>query len=257
MIDACHGDVMLLRFEGLAREAGLAHAVTTRPQNYAPHHGCGRDEAVHWRQRVCEILDVAFEALTSAQQVHGAEVVLIEPEDVGRGRDGRASALPFVDGLLTDRVGVPLVLLSADCPLVCVYDPDRPAVGAVHASWRGTVAGAAENLVRQMQRLFDSVPGRLRAAISPSAGPCCYEVSEIVRRVAKTRLRNADACFADTDGRLRFDLWKANHQQLLACGLTPDRIEVAGLCMICDKRFWSHRRDGADAGRNALFVALT
>ena len=82
----------------------------------------------------------------------------VEPCDVGRGRDGRHTAVQFVDGLITDMPNVPLIILSADCPLVLVYDPDRPAVGAVHASWRGTVALAAENLVRQMVRSYGSDP---------------------------------------------------------------------------------------------------
>lgn len=257
LIEKSGGDLRLVHFERMSREAGLVHAITTKPQNYAPHRGTGREDAIRWRKRVCEILAVPFEQLTSPEQVHGAEVLALEGQDVGCGRDGRQSAVRFVDGLLTDRPGVPLILLSADCPLVCVYDPDRRAVGAVHASWQGTVARAAENLVHQMSRSFGCEPGRLIVGITPSAGPCCYEVGEQVRRIARSRLDDLDACFLVKDGRIMFDLWAANVQQLTAAGVPRDRIEVMGACTICDQRFWSHRRDGADAGRTALFVALT
>ncbi len=134
MIEEHHGELSLLRFERLSAASGLAHAITTRPQNLAPHRGPDRERAIHWRRRVCDILGVPFQNLTSPAQVHSADVLPIEPQDIGRGRDGRDSAVPFVDGLLTDRRGVPLILLSADCPLICAYDPDRPAIGAVHAS---------------------------------------------------------------------------------------------------------------------------
>ena len=130
-------------------------------------------------------------------------------------------------------------------------------MGAVHASWQGTVAGAAANLIRKMQRAFGSDPGRLLTAILPSAGPCCYEVGHLVRRIARTRLPDPDACFVEKGGRIMFDLWTSNYQQLVGAGVPPDRVELAGLCSICDDRFWSHRRDGADAGRTALFLALT
>ena len=92
--------------------------------------------------------------------------------------------------------------------------------------------------------------------IIPAAGQCCHEVGHHVRRVARTRLADADECFVEKGGRVLFDLWTANRNQLIAAGVRPDAIETAGLCSICDHRFWSHRRDGTDAGRTALFLGL-
>ncbi len=250
------GDLTLLRFEILADAPRLAHAVAGRPHNFAPHRGPQRDEAVRRRRQVCDLLKLPFERLTSPAQVHGPDVLAVEEGDIGCGRDGRESAVPHVDGLITDRPGVPLVLLSADCPLVCVFDPDRPAVGAVHASWKGTVAGAAGRLVAMMARTFGSRTERLRAGVAPSAGPCCYEVGHDVRRLARTRLEQADRFFIERDGRLFFDLWEANRRQLIDAGVPATAIEVAGLCSICDRRFWSHRREGPETGRTALFIGL-
>jgi len=68
--------------------------------------------------------------------------------------------------------------------------------------------------------------------------------------------RIADQCLAVRNGRLTFDLWEANRSQLVQTGVQPACIELAGICTICDHRFWSHRRDGHNAGRNAMFVAL-
>lgn len=256
MIERTHGDLTLLHFAGLNAQPGLVHAVTTRPQNYAPHRGVGREEAVRWRRRVCEILGVSFERLTSPEQVMGSDVLRVEEADIGCGRDGRQTAVRFVDGLTCDRPGVPLALMSADCPLICVYDPLRPAIGAVHAGWQGTVHRAAEHLVGRMVEHYGSDPARLRGAVAPSAGACCYEVGEVVRRIAATRCPDGEACMRERDGRLYFDLWETNRRQLLRAGLLPEHLEVAELCTLCDRRFWSHRRDGPDAGRFALFIAL-
>jgi len=266
MIECKYDNLTLLQFESLASEAGLFHAVTVKPQNMAPHRGVGCEEAIHWRQEICKIFNVSYDFLTAPSQVHGGDVLRVEDGDIGRGRDGRGSAVANVDGLLSDRPGVPLIHMSADCPLICVYDRKRPAVGAVHASWRGTVALAAEQLVRRMQAEFDSNPDDLLAAICPCAGSCCYEVGYDVQRIARTRLPDADAffitrddrddCSKDGRSRLYFDLWAANRQQLINAGVRPDRIEVAGICTICDSRFWSHRRDGEAAGRFALWVGV-
>lgn len=256
MIEKMCGEIRLLAFERLSREPGLVHAVTTRPQNYAPHRGVGREDAIRRRQQVCEFLGVSYDRLTSPAQVHGADVLAVDETDIGCGRDGRGSAVTNVDGLVTDRPGVPLILMSADCPLVCVYDRNRRAVGAVHASWKGTVSGAAEHLVHRMQAEFNCRPADLLAGICPSAGPCCYEVGREVQRLARTRLDDADSLFINRDGRLSFDMWNANRRQLIGAGVSAESIELAGLCSICDARFWSHRRDGDNAGRTALVIAL-
>lgn len=256
MIETTYGDIRLLAFERLARESGLIHAVTTRPQNYAPHRGDGKEGAIEARREVCRILGVSYDRLTSPAQVHGADVLAVDDLDVGCGRDGRGTAVANVDGLLTDKPGVPLILMSADCPLVLAYDAKRRAVGAVHASWKGTVGRAAEHLVHRMRAEFGCDPADLMAAVCPSAGPCCYEVGRDVLRLARTRLDDAGACFVHRDGRMYFDMWEANRGQLLAAGVPEGRIEMAGICSICDRRFWSHRRDGETAGRTALFVGL-
>ncbi len=250
-------DGRLLRFARPAAEPGLVHVFTTRPWNLAPHRGPDREAAVERRRRICRELGVEFDRLTSPSQVHGAEILRVEDADVGAGRFGRPTAVPFVDGLITDRPGVPLILLSADCPLVLAYDPRRRALGVVHASWLGTAAGITARMIERMRIEFGSDPADLLAAIAPSAGPCCYEVGPEVRRVFRTRFEDADRFFApNANGRFLLNLWTANTAQLAAAGVPADRIECAGLCSICDTRFWSHRRDGPDAGRNALIAAI-
>lgn len=258
MLQTEQGGYKLLRFERLARESRLVHAFVSKPANWAPHRGLGAEQAIEHRRRVCEVLGVPFEQLTSPEQIQGAEVLPLEPGDIGRGRDGRGSAVRFIDGLITDRPDVPIILMSADCPLLVIFDPDRPALAAVHAGWQGTFAGIGPNAVRLMEREFGSRPKRLLVGIAPSAGPCCYEVGEEVRRLAHTRMPqdDADSCFRPQNGRYMLDMWRANALQLVAAGVPAEHIETAGLCTICNGRFWSHRRDGATAGRSALFVSL-
>jgi len=256
MIEDTSDEEPLLRFKHLAAEPGLVHAFASRPWNLAPHRGPQRELAVERRRRICAVLGVAFDRLPSPQQVHGAEILRVEETDIGAGRLGRAEAVPFVDGLITERPGVPLVLLSADCPLVLAYDPRRSALGIVHASWLGTAAGITTRLVERLHAEFGCDAADLRAAIAPCAGPCCYEVGNEVLRIFRTRFAEGDRFFRPAGDRFLLDLWEANQAQLLSAGVRPERIERADLCTICTGRFWSHRRDGADAGRSALFAAL-
>jgi YfiH family protein len=234
----------------------LVHAVTTRPHNLAPHRGTDRGPAIENRRRLCAALGLEFDRLTAASQIHGPDVLSVDEADIGRGREGRHTAVPFVDGLITDRPGVPLLSMSADCPTLLAYDPVHRAVGVAHASWRGTLGGIVANLVAQMRRCFNSRPTDVIAGIGPSAGPCCYEVKDDVRRVAATRLEDVDRLIPSRGGRFFLDLWATLESQLLHAGVPHAHIEQAHLCTMCDQRFYSHRRDGAGTGRFGLLCAL-
>lgn len=250
-------DTALLSFPSLGAVEGFAHCVTTKPWNMAVHRGPDAGLAVERRRRICERLDLPFAHLVAADQIHSAHVVRIIPSDLGRGRTDRADALHFVDGMVCDIPGVPLVQFSADCPLIVVVEPRRRVFGTAHASWRGTVAGITAELIRQMILEFDVTTADLVAAISPCAGPDEYEVGDEVFRVAKARLTQAERFFPLVGARRCFDLKSANVAQLLESGVQAERISVAAEATISDGRFYSHRREGADTGRFALFAGFT
>ncbi len=249
-------DTQLLRFESLADCPGLVHAVTTRPWNMAPHRGPQAELAVERRRRICEHLGLDFERLTAVDQIHSHHVLRVGPGDVGAGRFGRETALRFADGLVCDLPGVPLLQLSADCPLVLVFDPVRRALGTAHASWRGTVARIAEQLVAVMVRANGCRPADLRAGIAACAGPERYEIGDDVRRVALELLPDAERYFPRVGERRCFDLRAANRDQLLRAGVPVAAIEIMDACTISHPRFYSHRRDGKDTGRFALIAAV-
>jgi len=243
-------------FAALESMPRLVQAVTCAPWNMAPHRGAGQERAVQYRRELCTALGLPFDRLTLPRQVHGAEVLRVQPGDAGAGRHGPEDALAFVDGLFTSEPDLPLMVLSADCPLVLVVEPELPAIGVAHASWRGTVAGIVEWLVRRMTVELEASPARMWAAVGPSAGPCCYEVGPIVRRIAATHWSDADGHFPVRGGRIYFDLWSAIRTQLARAGVPCSQILVAGRCTICDEAFYSHRRQGASAGRFALLAAV-
>lgn len=262
MISERLDDIELLRFDVPAGRTGLAHAITTKPWNMACHRGPDAASTVERRRRVCDALGLRFEHLTCAEQVHRSRLAVVGAGQAGAGRDGRASAVPGVDGLLTDQPGVGLMLLSADCPLVLVFDPHRPALGVAHASWRCTVGRISRRLTDRMVDLYGSDRSELWAGIGPSAGPLRYVVGDDVRQRAAETLDDHERYFRqmpstpDGSGSMTFDLWSANRDQLLAAGLRPDRIETAGICTIVDERFFSYRREGAETGRFALVAGI-
>lgn len=251
------GDTQLLRFPGFDAIPGFAHAITTRPWNMAPHRGPDADKAVERRGRICAHLGFDFEKLTAPDQIHSGHVVRIGPADVGAGRMGRDSAVKFVDGLVSDLVGVPLLQLSADCLLILAVDPVRRTIGTAHASWRGTVAHICSNLIQAMASSFGSKPRDLMIGLAPCASPPRYEVGEDVCRIAREMLPAAEAVLPMApSGRRCFDLKQANIRAMVPMGVAPNKIVTAAECTMADERFYSHRRDGETTGRFALFAGF-
>lgn len=234
------------------------HAFATRPLDVA----CRVDErqSERARRRRQMAVDLGFEAdrLTWCHQVHRTEFARVATDHVGGPREA-------VDAILTNLVGTPLMTFSADCPLVLVFDPRRRALGLAHASWRCTTALIVTQLVGRLTDRYGSSPGDLWAGIGPSAGPCCYEVRDDVRDAAREipgvsrPIADIDekSVFPRRDGRMFFDLWKANAAQLAACGVPAGQIELAGVCTLCrNDLFYSFRREGTGCGHFGLMAGL-
>jgi polyphenol oxidase len=163
------------------------------------------------------------------------------------------------DGLMTDRAGLLIGVMTADCIPVLVADPVRRAVGAFHAGWRGTVGRIVETGVARMVEVYGSRPGDLLAAIGPGIGACCYTVGEEVWQRFWVNFSYAGELFSGSveTGDLRVDLVEANRRQLLAAGLGMDSISVVGGCTACRPEwFYSHRASGGDAGRMMAVVGV-
>ena len=238
-----------VQFERLRHEAGLVHAFSTRPLDVASRVGPGVAERTAHRRTMAGDLGLPGHALRYCQQVHETRLTVVGAAT----HDGR---LADCDGAVTALPGVPLMTFSADCPLILAYDPVRRVLGMAHASWRCTVGHMARHLIELLHARFECRPADLRVGIGPGAGPCCYEVKEDVYAAA-AELQDRAQCFVQRDGRLYFDLWSANRDQLLVAGVQPDNIEVAGLCTLCHNDvFYSFRRERKGCGHFGLMAAL-
>jgi YfiH family protein len=119
------------------------------------------------RARVAEAMGIPRERLLSLYQVHSAEVVVAGPEG-WRER-------PRADAAVTDRPGIALSVLTADCAPVLFHDPEAGVIGAAHAGWRGALDGVVEATLEAMERL-GAETGRVRAAVGPTISQRAYEV---------------------------------------------------------------------------------
>jgi polyphenol oxidase len=196
----------------------------------------GGEQAEHGaqaREQLRELIGV--QCLARGFQVHGTTVRRVDdlsspdPDIPPDHADGQATALR----------GIAPMVLSADCLPVALGC--HGAVAALHAGWRGLAAGVLEEGVRTLGELGD---GQITAVVGPAAGRCCYEVGEEVHEAFAGRHRHGQ----------NIDLRAIAHERLLAAGVTEVRDVEA--CTICDERYFSHRREGARAGRQGVLAWL-
>jgi YfiH family protein len=243
------GNRRYARFERLGREPGLRHAFATRPVDVSARtddRAAVRDAR---RRQIAVDLGLAPQRLSWCVQVHEPRLEVVTANSPFGSRDD-------VDGLVTALPQTPLMTFSADCPLILAYDPRQRIVGMAHASWRCTVARMAQHLVERMRTACGCRPADLLAGIGPSAGPCCYEVKEDVYEAA-ANLGDRNRLFPRRDGRMYFDLWRANVAQLVAVGVPAANIESSGVCTLCaNEIFYSFRREGPGCGHFGLLAGV-
>ena len=249
-----------LACEPLERE-GFANAFSTRgggvspfPENSLNLAGFDEDAAENIfenRRRFTELLGGRW-ALAACWQVHGHEVRVV------RGHDDPRSEKERCDALTTDVPGVLLGVKTADCVPVLLADARRGACAAVHAGWRGTLAGVVKGALARMREEFGTEASDVRAAIGPAARACCYEVGPEVVEAFRAKFPNADALFAPTrDGHALADIQLANRQQLVGSGVAPGRVHVLPLCTICrPELFFSYRREKKLYGKTGRLLSV-
>lgn len=186
--------------------------------------------------------------LVSLHQVHGSTVRVVPPAPRDGGR-------PDGDALVTGTAGLALGVWVADCVPILICDPRSRAVAAVHAGWRGTVAGILGAAIGTLRERFGSRPADLRVALGPAIGVCCFEVGDEVVD-ALLRADPGAGSSVRRGPRAHIDLYEANRRQALASGVPPGQVQSADLCTVCRPDLLeSFRRDRQSAGRMAGFIA--
>jgi hypothetical protein len=234
----------------------------------------------------------------SLQQVHGAEVVRVTAVDAGKGAlssvyGDAGGPVAKADAMYTDIRGLTLVILTADCIPVVVYDAANHALGVAHCGWRPAAAGIIRNLLTAMRRDFGTLPADVVAGVGPGiCGNCCEVDSDVASHFAgpefegyrvlwesapATRVEpdietdlNYEASLdfvrmsvfdpsvtVKTGVKYRLNLQAALNARLAADGVSTGRISTIARCTHCERdAFFSHRRDGERTGRMAMFAEL-
>jgi YfiH family protein len=245
-------ELLCFQFPGLSSYGDLAHAVYTRHGgvSQSPFHSlntsCSTGDS---KERVKTNLQIikstmAARSLRGMKQVHGKDIAVMHHDEPTTSSDPLQA-----DAMITDAPGMALMVKQADCQAVLLFDPVRKVISNVHCGWRANTHFLLRDVVHRMHDEYGCRPSEIRAAISPSLGPCCAEFI------------THEQLFPQTFNRFMvcknyFDLWALSRWQLAEAGLMEGNIEVAGLCTKCrTDLFYSYRAEGV-TGRFATVMML-
>lgn len=176
------------------------------------------------------------------RQVHGTAVVCADT----------ASCLPEADAAYARQPDTVCTVMTADCLPLLLCDRAGTVVAAVHAGWRGLLAGVIESTIREMAVAQDE----LLVWLGPAIGPQAFEVGVEVRQAFVTRDAASESAFvAHGEGKWLADLYLLARRRLAEAGIHT--VYGGEYCTYCDEqRFFSYRRDGV-TGRMASMIWLT
>lgn len=183
-----------------------------------------------------------------------------------------AGLVPMIaDAVVTNRKGLLIGVLVADCVPLLLYDPVHRVIGAVHAGWRGTAAGIVKNTIRMFISRFNSNPREMVVAIGPGIKQCCYEVDpDVAHSVEKATGRGDDMQGDDIQGddrrcdyvrkkgaKYHVDLPLANRYQALSEGVAAKNIWISRDCTFCNpEKYCSFRYSKGTTCRQGGFIGL-
>lgn len=248
----------VLQSQLLLRQPGVTHFFTLRGAsdfhtdpygeiNLCDYVGDSPEHVRMSRRRVAEALSIGVGDLRFPRQVHGCEIAVVDafsPVDVE------------ADAVITCEAGLCIGVSTADCVPVLFADTQGRAVAAVHAGWRGTVAGIVRKAVGRFCEVAACRPDEIVAVIGPSISPEAFEVGDEVAECFR------EAGFGDCILRKEYlkphiDLWQANAGQLLDAGVQLEMIDCTPLCTYTSyNRLFSARRLGTASGRIASCIML-
>lgn len=209
-------NALWMSFPALAAQPGFAHRFTLRhPEiNVDAERPVVVERLWAWHRQQAEELGFAHTSLCIADQVHGADVAVVDgPQD---------QTIANADGIISNTPGVLIGIYVADCCAVYLADPRSGAFGVVHSGKKGSELGITRHAIEKMRTHFGTAPADLHVQLSPCIRPPAYEI--------------------DFAAQIR--------HQAVEAGVPPAQVHDTGLCTSSDlRRFYSYRMEKGRTGR--------
>ncbi len=184
-----------------------------------------------------------------AKQTHSANIKIIGENDV-------PGKLDNIDGFISKRKDIIIVLKYADCLPIFIMDKKLEIIAGLHSGWRGTYDGILNKAIQKMESEFKSQKDDILIALGVGIKKCCYEVGQDLydKFSKKYSSKLLKGVFEKRNEKLYFDNEILNYNTLKNMGIEDKNIIRSNICTFCSNKFFSYRKEKENDARNAGMI---
>ena len=230
-----------------SRHGGIS-SVPFSSANFAFHVGDNPKDVLKNHALLAHHLAYDPHTLIHMRQIHSDRIVIVD-------QTLTFDTPPECDALITNALNTPLMVMSADCTGILIYDSQQKSIAAIHAGRAGALNAILPKTVEAMEKEFGSQKNHLHFILGPSIGGCCYEINETIAAECETK-GYADA-LSRREKKVFLDVNSILMEQLRNIGIQRDKIELTDHCTSCQNdEYFSYRADAQQTGRIAGVILL-
>lgn len=216
--------------------------------NLAFHVGDNAQDVLANHTLLASHLDYNHHTLVHMKQIHSDNIIEIDASHT-------FDTPPTCDALITNRTNIPLMIMSADCTPILLYDTQNHAIGVVHAGRAGALSEILPKTIQHMNKSYGTDINYLLVVLGPSIHGCCYEINDTIAQTVKER-GYCKALLTKND-KVLLDVNTILLQQLDFLGVLQTNIEVIDHCTACQSdTYFSYRAHCQHTGRIAGVMIL-
>lgn len=230
---------------------GLHHAFSTADDGNMSFKWGTTEEVRSNRQKFLTGLNINPSQVVSAELTHSDQIIKVTAADAGWSvlqDNGQLKG----DSLITNKPGLYLWHVVADCLSVMLYDSTHQAVALVHVGRKNANSQIIGKTIKAMSEFYNTKPNDLVAGIGPSIHNCCYAYSQ-VEQTTDLAWQNF---LTSKNGSIHIDLVGFTAQQLLNSGVANNKLHISPDCTGHSDKFFSHYRAKQDGGPEKRFAAI-
>ncbi len=233
----------IYKFKNFSKYQNILQGVTTRSFGDFKKGGKFNQENIG---KLAKLIKVDSENLIFMNQMHGSDVSFIK---------NREKRIIDSDGLITDKRGILLCVVTADCLPVLFYDKKKGLVGVCHAGYKGILGNITHNMIDIFQEYGSNISDIL-VGVGPGICFSCYQVSEDRVKLFEENFKY-ESIIKKSDGKFCLNLKKILRLNLLSDGISRKNIEISRFCTKQEpNKFYSFRREGENVGEFVSFIGI-
>lgn len=204
------------------------------------------DYFVNELPKVLKDIGLDYGSINVTRQTHSNNIALAH--------DSSVNFYDETDGLIGTKGDV-LVIKSADCLPVIVYDCVNKRIAAVHSGWKGTANSIVKEAIQKMMGLGSRAED-LKIYVGPHIQKNSFEVMDDVKNVFEKNFYYEDIIFKKDETHYLIDLGQVVKCDAMSLGVKEENIYISSIDTVTDQRFHSYRRDKKDYGLMYTLVCI-